>query len=117
MSMVLALSSDNVLLVEGFASSSDVAALLCAFRTVVAAQSSGHHLAEVKLHSSRTEVSCRSIATLCDSAIAEQLTKVRDRAIRTMKEFFQVPAELPEFTLATEMRTGDYHPLHADAVV
>lgn len=109
--------SDDVLVSDGFAGNADIDAAICAFRAAIEATSNGEHRAQARLLPSRAEVSLRAAATLCDRAIAERLRNLRDRTVTTIKESFQVPAELPEFSLMAEMRTGDCHPLHADGEV
>jgi hypothetical protein len=104
---------DDVLVLPDFARQADVLALLAAFRAAVTSER--HDLAEVRTFSVRTEVVCRNLASVWEPGIAEHVTMVRDRAIATMQHFFQTSTYWPTFTLLTEMRAGDSHPLHADA--
>lgn len=106
---------DDVLVSEEFASVSDIDAVLRAFGAVVEASSNGDSRAQTRLFPSRTEVALRNASIFCERAIAERLRDLRDRTVTTIKERFQTPAELPEFSLVTEMRGGDSHALHADA--
>lgn len=43
------------------------------------------------------------------------LREIREQALRALRHFYDINYPLyVEFTLLTEMRPGDYHPLHAD---
>ncbi len=105
---------DQLLVFRDFACEADVVALLSAFRALVAARPAGDDLTEVRPLPLRTEASCRNVVGVCDRAISNRVISIRARAIATMREFFHVTA-YPEFTLMSEMRVGDCHPLHADA--
>lgn len=106
---------DGVLISRGFASELEVAAIRLALELAVEARKAGQDVPEVRVTAARTEVSCRALARLCSADLGERMTTVRYRVVGAIKEFFDVADESPELTLLSEMRTSDFHPLHADA--
>jgi hypothetical protein len=115
MEVATAGSSDDVLVSEAFADDSDVAAVLAMLHSVLTAKSTGGHRFEAQLDSGGIEIPVREAVTFCEPTVTERLRQLRDRAVMTMQQFFCVPGELLGFSLATEMRSGACHLLHADA--
>lgn len=110
------MSGDDLLVIPDFGTDVEVSAILAAHNAAVAGSAAGA-FADVRTRHPllRTEVLCRNIARICQPFDFEQINAVRDRMTATMREFFDVPVECPEFTLLTEMRVGDSHVLHADS--
>jgi hypothetical protein len=96
--------------------------LIAAFRQIVdvpAAMGVGAHQRAAYLQESpdRTEAGGLAFRQAGMPEVHRQITEVRHQARDIVCQFYGVPGTLyTEYTLVTEMRIGDSHPLHADSV-
>ncbi len=107
--------ADDILVVPRFASEPEVRAISAALDATVRYHVDGKASRDIRVLNVRTEVPGRAVVRSCPGDDSEQLTNVRERAIRAVKEFFDLREQWPELTLLSEMRPTDRHPLHADA--
>jgi 2OG-Fe(II) oxygenase superfamily len=71
---------------------------------------------DVRVTEYRTEMAASVVLQAGPNRLRELLLNVRRRAQKLVADFYNVGDDLVlEFTLYSEMRTGDSHPLHADA--
>jgi AMMECR1 domain-containing protein len=106
---------DELLIVPEFATAQETECVRSAFLAAAGAAQSGDANIQATLLARRTEIAARALHELTSPVVATTLADVRQRAIATMESFFDIENGRADYTLFTEMRVGDSHPLHADA--
>jgi predicted 2-oxoglutarate/Fe(II)-dependent dioxygenase YbiX len=105
----------DVLVAREFAQPDEVLALREAFDAAIAAHEADNRSLEARKMPARTEVPAKGIARAVGGAASQIVDTMRSRIVRSTRDSFAAPDLLPEFAMFSQMRPGDFHPLHADA--
>src|SRR3954451_8163681 len=99
---------------ERFLSTSECRTIIERFDRIVELPGSSQRDAGLWRHERRTEVAARLFLDGDGTGAGQLLGHLRDVVGAEVRTCFDDPCLLLEFTLVTQMRPGDLHPLHAD---
>jgi predicted 2-oxoglutarate/Fe(II)-dependent dioxygenase YbiX len=105
----------DVLVVREFAQPDEVLALREVFDAALAACEADNSSLNARMMPSRTEVPANGIVRTVGGSESQIIGTMRSRIVRITRAGFAAQDILPEFTIFSQMRAGDFHPLHADA--
>ena len=105
----------DVLIVREFAQPEEVLALREVFDAAIVAHEADNTSLYARMMPSRTEVPAKGIVRTVGGSESQIIGTMRSRIVRITRDGFAAQDILPEFTIFSQMRAGDSHPLHADA--
>jgi 2OG-Fe(II) oxygenase superfamily len=105
----------DVIVVREFAQPEEVLALREVFDAAIAAHEADNNSLEARKLPLRTEMPAKGILRAVGSSASQVIETMHSRIVRSTRDGFAAEGIVPEFTMFSQMRTGDSHPLHADA--